>query len=450
MTDQSTITNKPKIEYSHKEILALMRNGFILTMFNIDFLCFEYIIPIIGAYMMFYGCYLIKDHSTSFYRVFWFARIRIGWLLFNFLIDWTVLANNKSIIFIQIVISAIIICALFYHLSLAVREECLRLNLPPIANYFYYFIYLYLCNYLAVLLVLQIGLIGILSSLLIILINLIYIIIAFNSTSKHLTANNRFLTVSKFDLHYSRHLLISGVCYFVALISVILISNKGFFDQSEAERAVNIKEEKYQILSQYLVNLGVRQQIINDLSNEELNHYQNILRVEHSEYRYNINGGTLHIDVYILHKMLNKRLLVYYEWIESPSNRLYELIECNTTILKDINFITGASIYDTIENDKPVTYSLLPADKGLNNKLFPYVKLKLSNEGDNMRGYLAFDYSLNGPAIKQNGKSFSLTFYYQNSIFNLPYIDILDYMNDYDSLSGNIAFGSYNVPVQFE
>lgn len=48
------------------ELSSILGNGFILSLFTIDFLCFEYALPILGASIMFYGCHLIRLQNTYF------------------------------------------------------------------------------------------------------------------------------------------------------------------------------------------------------------------------------------------------------------------------------------------------------------------------------------------------------------------------------------------------
>lgn len=428
---------------TYREILSVICVGFILTLFNIDFLCFQYLIPAIGASMMVFSCHKVNKRNKYFHKVYQLSILRVCWILMNFLLDWTVLASNDVVLILQVGSSILIVCFIFYNLNEALQLECQALQLPPIRNYFQHYSWIYIANYLCMLLVFQFGLIGILISIIIILFNVLYLIIVFHSVENTLMASNTYIPVEVYSKSQFYCILLYFGAYSVLLVTTIFLSNKiDWFSSSTSNfthSEYNIQETKDSLLQ-----LGFSQTILSDLPEDELYHLRSTQSLQLQTQQHSVNGGTLAISVYTLTLPQSNRLLLYYHWITPPSNRLYQIFEYQVLPHTQIDTITGNIIYKDHN-----THSTIFSDEtssGFNVRNNPYIKLKLPNEGSDIRGYFAFNYY--NPEI-QSMKEMDFLFYYQSSIFNLPYIDIIDYMNSADPVTSTNAHSKLKLSFQF-
>lgn len=428
--------------YTYKEIFGYFRNGFILSLFAINFFCLEYILPILGTMLLSYGCYLIREKNSTYKLVYYISVIRLILLLINFLLDWTNYNNAPILVCLQVIVSALLICLFFLFLDKSITKECKLHNLP-VPHYFLHYIWFYLANLFATVLVLRIGILGILISIIIMLLNIIYLMFSFQKIASTLTDAKILIHVNPYKKQATYIIYCGILLYIIALIVTIFITNKGILVQNKSSESV-IHTNLYQDTINHLKRLQMKDNILSKLTDQELQELSTCTSLDYTWQEQEVNGGLLHFDIYNATLANSNRLLVFYQWKEKPSNRLYEALECLTPF-SSITNISGYSIYEKATENGPMLYSIPAIKKGRNFRNAPYIQLKLSNTGKNMGGYFSFT---SIPIEKENNR-FTIVYYYQNSILNLPYRDILDYMNNSELEKSNTAYSKLTCVIDF-
>ncbi len=428
------------------DLVSLLGNGFVLSLFNIDFLFFEYLFPIVGSAIMLYGCHLIKNYNRDFLIAYYVAFIRFVLMMVNFLLDWTSINSNLYVAYIQIAISVFIIVFLFIHLDKGFCTMYHDAGLNKYPHQFFKYIFLYLCNVVSTYLTIRLGILGALIAIIILLLNVLYIALAFRNIGKNLTSTNLEIELCSFSKEITRKYFIYLIGYILVLILTIYYSNKGSLVSSQSlDNNPNISKE-YEDTKSHLISLGMNRTIVEDLSNKEYSYLSSAYSLTSQIDVQNANGGVIKINTYRI-KLTNnsERILIYYEWIEEPSNRLFQIIEYNTDSLHNICEINSSCLYRA--PDSTISMEIASLDNSINRAGNPYTEQKLANIGDSLRGYLAFSYasldSTNSPT-----SDMQINLYYQVSIFNLPYLKIVDYMNYYDKYKTNIVYNKLSIPVK--
>lgn len=427
------------------ELSSILGNGFILSLFTIDFLCFEYALPILGASIMFYGCHLIRLQNTYFKKAYTVSLLRLCLMLLNFLLDWTSIYENRVIMSLQLICSITLITLLFYYLNTGFRGFYQEAGIPKYSNHLVFYIPLYWCTLAATYLAHRLGVLGALISIPILLLNILYIAIVFYRLGKSLSTTELEIDLNYFSKDSKQKILLLLCSYLVLLTVTIFLSNKGaFFESTSIIIDTNIATTSNEI-RQKLQRLGMDEAIIDDLSldSTEFNEFASAQAIYQNKDTYQINGGELELSIFNVKRPEDYRLLIYYQWISEPSNRLYHIIECQSEDFNNVTNLNSRCLYDTVSQDKS-TYQLSSISTGLNDGDFPYTHQKLSNDGTRLRGYLAFSYTTINDS--NDPLNLILNYYYQVSIFNLPYINIMDYMNHYDHLSSSYVYSRLSIP----
>lgn len=422
-----------------RELASILAHGFILSLFTIDFFCFEYVLPILGSLIMLFGCHLVKNENIYFKRTYYIATARFVMMLFNFLIDWTIYHNNLVITYIQITVSAILIVLLFFNLNLAFKTVYHLAGITSYSNRLAQYIILYLCSIAATYLTVHLGVLGAMISLLILIFNILFLMLTFLQIGNVLSTVDIDITITHYTVSdKKRSVFLLGI-YGVLLFFTVLFSNKAIFLPFSTSNTSS-KQSSIADAENRLLNLGMKKEILDDLPASEIEYLLKANSVTERQNIRSINKGTLEITFYEIDCPDFKRVIVHYRWLTPPSNRLYQILECqynNDTLSENITssgFVTDIKQHTTLETPN--------ISIGLNDASYPYVQHKLSNEGEDLRGYLAFSYH---PDANKSPERFSINCYYQVSVFNLPYLNIIDYMNNYKSHTNSFVFDRLNI-----
>lgn len=426
------------------DLVSLLGNGFILSLFNIDFLFFEYLFPIVGSAIMLYGCHLIKEYNKDFCIAYYIAFARFIMMLLNFLLDWTSINTNQYVAYLQITCSAVIIVLLFIYLDKAFSSMYVDAGVGPYKNQFAKYIFLYLSNVVSTFLTIQTGILGALISIVILLLNVLYIALVFRRVGKDLTLSTLEIEFSTYEKNTLRKHIYFICGYIVVLCAIIYHNNKGnLFTPHESGRGSELTRE-YETTKTKLVSLGMKQAIVNDLSITEYEYLKEAQALTSQTNMFNINGGYIRFTTYRVKLKDSERIIVYYKWIEEPSNRLFQILEYSTGSLRNICELNSRCLYTDPEQQK--TMAISSVENSLNHQANPYTEQKLSNTGDSLRGFLSFGYSSVNSTTDELA-DMEINLYYQVSIFNLPYLKIVDYMNYYDQYYTSIVYSRLTIPV---
>lgn len=426
------------------DLVSLLGNGFILSLFNIDFLFFEYLFPIVGSAIMLYGCHLIKEYSKEFQIAYDIALVRFFMMLLNFMLDWTSLNTNPYVAYLQIACSTMVIVFLFIYLDKAFSSMYKDAGVAPYRYSFTKYIFLYLGNVVSTFLTIQTGILGALISIVILLFNVLYVGLAFHRIGKDLTFTALEIEFSS----YGKNTLRKHICficgYILVLCIIIYLNNKGnLFIPHESGRGSNLTEE-YNNTKANLVSLGMDPSIVEDLAITEYEYLKEAISITSQINRYTINGGYIKFTTYRIKLKDSERIIVYYKWMEEPSNRLFQILEYDIGSLRNVCELNSRCLYT--DPEQHMTMEIASVENSLNHKANPYTDQKLSNTGESLRGFLAFSYSSVEVPAKEIA-DMKINFYYQVSIFNLPYLKIVDYMNYYEQYQNNIVYNRLTIPV---
>ncbi|MDO5521943.1 MAG: hypothetical protein Q4G58_15720 [bacterium] len=422
-----------------KELLSLLGNGFILSLFTIDFLCFEYVLPILGSFIMLYGCHLIKEHNKYFKRTYQIATARSFVMLLNFLLDWTEYHNNLLLTYLQIATSAILILLLFFNLNQAFKEVYHCAGISPYTNRLAQYTILYLCSVITTYLTIHLGILGAMLSLFILILNIVFLLLAFYQIGNTLSKVDIDVTLSHYTFQEKKKIISYLGAYGALLCLTVFFSNKAIFLPFSSSNKFNVEQSSLADTESHLLDYGMSKEILTDLPSSEIEYLVKANFLSSKTVVQQANKGSLEITVYDIDCTEYHRVIVYYKWLTPPSNRLYQIVECKSVNSLNAENITSKG-YVTIseENTNLETPNI---NLGLNAASYPYTEHKLSNEGDELRGYLAFSYH---PQNKKKDDTaitkYIINCYYQVSVFNLPYLDIVDYMDNYKSHTNNFVF----------
>lgn len=422
-----------------KELVSILGNGFVLSLFTIDFFCFEYVLPILGSLIMLYGCHLVKDHNIFFKRTYILALIRFITMLINFMIDWTKFHDNIVITYIQITIAAVLIISIFFYMNLAFKDIHRQAGaLKSYNNRLNQYIILYLCTILSTYLTVHLGILGAMLSLFILILNIVFLMLTFYQLGTSLSKLDVELTLTHYTSAELRHIffLLSG--YGLILCMTIIVSNKALFLPVHSSSQLSSSNSEQNDTEKKLLDLGLDREVLADLPKSEIKLLETASSLTCDSSVKDVNNGSLKIIIYDIICEKEHRILVYYQWLTPPESRLYQIIECQYP--KDRNSAaTHISSKAYVLNEKNRERLELPnIHLGLNDASYPYVQHKLSNAGNNLKGYLAFSYE---PAKETgDGISYTINYYYQASVFNLPYLNIMDYMNHYAEHTNSMVF----------
>lgn len=438
MSDQNNyIANQDN--HVFKELCSILAHGFILSLFTIDFFCFEYVLPILGSLIMLFGCHLAKNENVYFKRTYYIATARVILMLFNFLVDWTTYHNNLVFTYIQITVSAILIVLLFFNLNLAFKTVYHVAGITSYTNRLAQYIILYLCSIAATYLTVHLGVLGALISLLILIFNIVFLLLTFLQIGNVLSTVDIDITITHYSSSDKKHSAFLLGLYGVVLFFTVFFSNKAIFlpfstsDTSSKQSSIANAENR-------LLSMGMRKEILDDLPAREIEYLLNANSIIERQNIRSINKGSLEITFYEVNCTDYNRVIVHYKWLIPPSNRLYQILECQYKMDSLPENITSCGFVTDMEDD--TTLETPNISIGLNDASYPYVQHKLSNEGENLRGYLAFSYH---PETGEMPERFTVNCYYQVSVFNLPYLNIIDYMNNYKSHTNSFVFDRLNM-----
>lgn len=425
-----------------KELVSILGNGFILSLFTIDFFCFEYVLPILGSFIMLYGCHLAKEVNTYFKRTYYIASARSILMLINFLIDWTIYHNNLVVTYIQIAFSATLIVLLFYNLNLAFKAIYASANITPYNNRLAQYITLYLCSISTTYLTVHLGILGALLSLFILILNILFLMLTFLQIGKMLSTVDIEITVTHYTKEETKRTISCLILYGIILCVTVFFSNKAIFLPFSISKTLSEKQSSIEEAEKKLLDLDIPTDVLNDLPSSEIEYLLQATSIQSSKSIRTANNGSLEITLYEVDCSDYYRVIVHYKWLTPPSNRLYQILECQFNNEMPAEDITGLSVFTDEENNNILETPNLSI--GLNNACYPYVQHKLSNDGDDLRGYLAFSYRTEP---KKKPTKFTVNCYYQVSVFNLPYLNIIDYMNEYKNHTNSFVFDRLNIPL---
>lgn len=426
------------------ELVSILGNGFILSLFNIDFLFFEYLFPIVGSAIMLFGCHLIKDYNDNFTGVYYLAIARFLLMMFNFLLDWTSISANSYVAYTQIFFSAISIVFLFIYLDKAFENMYQDAKVKPYKHLFSKYIFLYLCNVVCTYLTIVIGILGALISIVVLLLNVLYIALVFHQTGKDLTTSALEIELTSFTKKNTHKYILFIVGYVVVLIFVIYCNNKQNLFEPQKPGPGIVYSQDCEKTKQLLVSLGMKQNVVDDLSPTECNYLATAKAIASQTDMCDANGGVIQFFTYRITLDSSERILVYYHWLQEPSNRLFQVLEFDADDFYNICELSSRCLYDDSKTHQPMEIVSIEDSTNINGH--PYTDQKLANTGDSLRGYLAFSYALSSD-LQKPVQPMQLKLYYQVSIFNLPYLKIVDYMNYYDKYVNNIVYNRLTVPI---
>ena len=440
--------SSPTAEYRENpvflELVSILGNGFLLSLFNIDFLFFEYLFTFLGSGIMLYGCFLIKNHNQDFLTVYYLAFGRYILILLNFLLDWTSINTNPYVAYIQITISGILVILLFIHLDKGFHSMYRDAGIRTYPHRLFKYIFLYLCNLASTFLTIRFGIIGAIISILILLLNVLYIILAFRDIGKTLTTSTLDIELDSYGTERVRRHVLFIISYLVLLTFIIYFSNKGALVTTRTpENNVEISEE-LQKTKKNLISLGMNKSIVEDLALKEYEYLATAYDIDTQTNVHNANGGVIRFTIYRVKLANAERIIVHYQWIEVPGNRLFQIVEYSKGSLHNIHELTSRCLYNEV--DISTSMEIPSVVTSINLAGNPYTNQKLSNFGDSLRGYLSFSY-INPDTYNFPFKEMQIDLYYQVSIFNLPYLLIDDYMNYYDQYSTSIVYNRLTVPI---
>ncbi|BBF44365.1 hypothetical protein lbkm_3078 [Lachnospiraceae bacterium KM106-2] len=423
--------------YTYRELTTLLRNGILLTLFTIDFLSLNYILPFIGLIMINYACFHLRNRNSYYRLTYFLSELRIMILGINLLIDCSFLSNNQLLLQIQIAITAIT-CALFYFLLDKSFEMDYEANhIKHYANTLMFFIIFYLCNLTSTLLISHIGILGIILTIFTCIASALYIIIELSNIGKELSKTNVLIIKDTQASKKIYFFFIAVILYLLLLVSTIQITNKGLLnDRSRARQTYSPSQRA----EQHLSKLGLDPTLTRDLSSKELLFLSSVQSIKCNSRSINYNDGKLKLSFYYCKlKDNNYRIFCYYNWLKTPSSRYFNLMECNVNTKKVMN-VTSYSFYKEDTPSKTDIYALSPIETKSNTHGYIYSKFNLPSNGNHIRGYLAF--TLPKDAIPD---SIIFSYYHQHSILNLPYTDITTYMNDYQHQQLNTIFQRFQL-----
>ena len=441
-------TSLDKDEYRENpvfmDLVSLLGNGFVLSLFNIDFLFFEYLLPIVGSAIMLYGCHLIKNYNKNFLVAYYMAFVRFILMMINFLLDWTSFNSNIYVAYIQITVSSILIIIFFIQMDSGFSAMYHDAGIANYPHQFFKYIFLYLCNVLSTYLTMQLGILGALISIIILLLNVLYISLAFHKIGKTLTFSSLEIEISSYSHEMIRkHFFLVGG-YILVLAVTIYYSNKSSLLVSQSpHNNIEISKE-YEDTKSRLVSLGMKKSIVEDLPTSEYDYLTAAYSISSQADIQKVNGGTIQFTCYRIKSSNSERVVVYYKWLKEPDNRLFQILEFCTVGLQNICELNSGCIYS--DPDSNLSMELPSQELSINKAGNPYTNQKLSNIGDSLRGFLAFSYSpVDTAKLPLNDMQINL--YYQVSIFNLPYLKIVDYMDYYNNYKTNIVYNKLSVPI---
>lgn len=421
-----------------KELVSILGNGFVLSLFTIDFFCFEYVLPILGSLIMLYGCHLVKNHNIYFKRTYFLALVRFLSMLINFTIDWTKYHDNITVTYIQITIAAILILGIFFNLNLAFKDIYKAAGvLDRYNNRLGQYNILYLCTIAATYLTIHLGILGAMLSLFILILNIAYLMLTFYQLGTNLSKLDVPLTLSYYTVSEKRQTVFLLGCYGILLSLTIIFANKALFLPVHSSSQLGAETTEENETEKKLLDLGLEKGILADLPESEIE-----LLAEPSALYFDtsvkkINNGSLKVSIYDITCKEEHRVLVYYKWLTEPDSRLYQIIECQYPKDSAATHVTSKAY---VKKEKEHENLELPnINLGLNRRSNPYTQHKLSNVGTDLRGYLSFSYTPSEKTRKK-GARYTINYYYQASVFNLPYLNIIDYMNDYKEHTNSIVF----------
>ncbi|MDO5294299.1 MAG: hypothetical protein Q4F05_16305 [bacterium] len=422
-----------------KELLSILGNGFVLSLFTINFLCFEYVLPILGSFIMLYGCHLIKDHSIHFKRTYQVATARSIVMLLNFLLDWTEYHNNIILTYMQIATSVVLILLLFFNLNRAFKDVYHCAGITPYNNRLAQYTILYLCSVISTYLTIHLGILGAMLSLFILILNIVFLMLTFYQIGNTLSKVDIDVTLSHYSFAETRKIISYLGIYGALLCLTVFFSNKAIFLPFSSSNKFNVEQSSLADTESHLLDYGISKEIAADLPSSEIEYLVKATSLTTKKSVQHANKGSLEITLYDIDCTDYHRVIVYYNWLTPPSNRLYQIIEC-----KSINSLNAENItskgYVTISEDN-ANLETPNINLGLNKSSYPYTEHKLFNEGDNLRGYLAFSYRPEKSDKNSNTvNKYVVNCYYQVSVFNLPYLDIVDYMDNYKNHTNNFVF----------
>lgn len=430
------------------DLSSLLCNGYILSLFTIDFLYFEYVLPLLGASIMFYGCHFLHSQNTYFRKAYLISLVRLGLMLTNFLFDWTSIYDNLAVVYLQLISSVCLVTTLFYYLNLGYRRLYTQANISNYKNFLLYYIPFYWGTIGSTFLTHKAGILGAFLSIPILLGNIFYIVFSFHVIGKKLAHSNLDIELEHFSPHTKHKITLFLSAYCLLLVITIFLSNKGaFFETTSTVIDTQIATTTSEIRDK-LERLGMEDAIIHDLSldSTEFNEYQSAQTIYQNRDTYKINGGALELTIYNVKRSSDSRMLIYYQWINEPINRLYHIVECQSEDFTELTNINSKCLYDN--QDSSSTYQIPYVNTGLNDAHFPYANHKIPNEGSNLRGYLAFTYVPGTHVSESNPFHMVLNYYYQVSIFNLPYLNIMDYMDHYSLHSSSYVYNRLTIPFR--
>ncbi len=426
------------------ELVSLLGNGFVLSLFNIDFLFFEYLFPIVGSSIMLYGCHLIRNYNHDFLIAYYLAFARFVLMMFNFLMDWTSINSNLYVAYLQITISAVIIIFLFIQLDKGFGSMYIDANLTSYEHHFSKYILLYLCNVVSTYLTIQLGILGALIAIIILLLNVLYVALVFHRVGKDLTSSNLDIEFATYSSKHIHHHILFITGYILILALTIYFNNKSTLLASQSpDNNIGINHEFIDTKSK-LISLGMQKNIVEDLSPRECQYLSTAISLSSQTDTKNANGGTIKFTTYRIKLYNSERILIYYKWLKEPENRLYQILEYSSNYLQNICELNSCFLYNN--PDSNTSFEISSIENSINESGHPYTNQKISNIGDTLRGYFAFSYSQVDNS-KLSTDSIQLNLYYQVSIFNLPYLKIVDYMNHYEKYTSNMVYNKLSIPI---
>ena len=365
-------------------------------------------------------------------------------MMTNFLLDWTSLSANVYVAYTQIFFSAVSIVFLFIYLDKAFEDIYRDAKVKPYRHLFGKYIFLYLCNVVSTYLTLMIGVLGALLSIVILLLNVLYIGLVFHRTGKDLTTSDLEIELTLYTREIIRKHIIYISGYVLLLILVIYCNNKENLFKPQKLGPGTIQSEDYEDIRNHLISLGMKQTIVEDLSPTECNYLKTAKSISSQSDTRTANGGVIQFYTYRITLEKSSRILIYYKWLQEPSNRLFQILEFDTGDLLHICELSSRSLYDDVHTQIPT--EIISINDSINLNGHPYTEQKLANTGDNLRGYLAFSCTFPDGVLKLR-QPMQIRLYYQVSIFNLPYLKIVDYMNYYDKYVNNMVYNRLTIPV---
>lgn len=416
------------------DTFTLIRNGFILTLFTFDFMSWGYLIPFIGLMLIIYGCHLIKSQNSYLEKTYQLSLCQLLLLLSKFFFDCSSFFTNSLLQTFTVCMSCILTCYFIYCLDIGIFLSCLQCGSATNKHSLWIYIFLYLLHTFSSSYLININALGGLISIILLVINLIYFLYITNRITQELSLSNIWVDLVPFPRAKKVLFVTCTVLYIISLVAIVRLSNIDYFAKSYPLVQTG-NNSTFTTLKENLIDIGVSREIADEIPSFELSYYKDVISATQQTEIFEYDDAQLTLTIFNFCLSNNQsRILCFYQWTGNPNHCFYDAIECHFPGYYQSDTFTGTFFYDDI--DTKTTYLIPYTSYGLNKNNNMYGKMSIPTNGTNYRGYIAF--STTEYITKSN--YCSLYYYHQQSILNLPYSDVISYMENYNSFQYSTIF----------